>query len=53
LAPNDSTNVLTFKDYATIDFGDANFMNWPHADGGGDQFQLNDGEYDIDAGINV
>ena len=52
-APNDSTNVLTFKDYATIDFGNANFTNWPHADGGGDQFPLVNNEYDIDHGINV
>ena len=44
-APNDSTNVLTFKDYDTIDFGNANFVHWPHADGGGDQFPFVNNEY--------
>ena len=36
-----------------IDFGNADFLNWPHAGSGGDQFPLENGQYTIDAGIYV
>ena len=43
--------MLTFKDYTTIDFGNAAFTNWPGTTG--DQFPVDNGRYDIDLGLTI